>query len=211
MSGASPHDEGCSVSSTAARTTRARRTAVVAVTMMTVGAAAVIAPTSALVAANAAGDAPVAVSASSLAGAVTATGTAAVVSASTTTPAPRTTTASRSTTRTAIAPYRVGTKAYSKWFARTHMAKRFGWKSQRQYQCLVNLWSRESGWRHKAHNSSSGAHGIPQALPGSKMASAGPNWRSNPRTQIKWGLKYINGRYGSPCGAWSHWQSRHWY
>ncbi len=200
------------MSSTAARTTRARRTAVIAVTMMTVGAAAVIAPTSAIVAANAAGVAPAAVSASSLAGAVTAAGASAVVATSgTTTPAPRTTTASRSTTRTAIAPYRVGTKAYSKWFARTYMAKRFGWKSQRQYQCLVNLWKRESGWRHKAHNSSSGAHGIPQALPGSKMASAGPNWRSNPRTQIKWGLKYINGRYGSPCGAWSHWLNRHWY
>jgi hypothetical protein len=200
------------VSSTAARTTRARRTAGIAVTMMTVGAAAVIAPTSAIVAANAAGVAPAAVSASSLAGAVTAAGASAVVATSgTTTPAPRTTTASRSTSRTAIAPYRVGTKAYSKWFARTYMAKRFGWKSQRQYQCLVNLWKRESGWRHKAHNSSSGAHGIPQALPGSKMASAGPNWRSNPRTQIKWGLKYINGRYGSPCGAWSHWLNRHWY
>jgi Transglycosylase SLT domain len=200
------------VSSTAARTTRARRTAVIAVTMMTVGAAAVIAPTSAIVAANAAGVAPAAVSASSLAGAVTAAGASAVVATSaTTTPAPRATTASRSTTRTAVAPYRVGTRAYSKWFARTHMAKRFGWKSQRQYQCLVNLWKRESGWRHKAHNSSSGAHGIPQALPGSKMASAGPNWRSNPRTQIKWGLKYINGRYGSPCGAWSHWLNRHWY
>jgi hypothetical protein len=200
------------VSSTAARTTRARRTAVVAVTMMTVGAAAVIAPTSALVAANAAGDAPAAVSASSLAGAVTATGTAAVVAASTTTPAPRTTTtASRAASRTALVPYRVGTKAYSKWYARTFMAKRYGWKSQRQYQCLVNLWKRESGWRHKAHNSSSGAHGIPQALPGRKMASAGPNWRTNPRTQIKWGLKYIDGRYGNPCGAWSHWQNRHWY
>jgi len=200
------------VSSTAARTTRARRTAVIAVTMLTVGAAAVIAPTSAIVAANAAGVAPAAASASSLAGAVTAAGASAVVATSgTTTPAPRTTPASRSSSRTAIAPYRVGTKAYSKWFARTYMAKRYGWKSQRQYQCLVSLWTRESGWRHKAHNSGSGAHGIPQAMPGSKMASAGPNWRSNPRTQIKWGLKYINGRYGSPCGAWSHWQSRHWY
>lgn len=180
--------------------------------MVTVGAAAVIAPTSAIVAANAAGVAPAAVSASSLAGAVTAAGAAAVVATSgTTTPAPRTTPASRSTPRTAIAPHRVGTKAYSKWYAKKLSEKRHGWKTQRQFQCLVNLWSRESGWRHKAHNSSSGAHGIPQALPGSKMASAGPNWRTNPRTQIKWGLKYIKGRYGSPCGAWSHWLSRHWY
>ena len=139
------------MSSTAARTTRARRTAVIAVTMMTVGAAAVIAPTSAIVAANAAGVAPAAVSASSLAGAVTAAGASAVVATSgTTTPAPRATTASRSTTRTAIAPYRVGTKAYSKWFARDVHGEAFGWKSQRQYQCLVNLWKRESGWRHKA-------------------------------------------------------------
>jgi hypothetical protein len=200
------------VSSTAARTIRARRTAVVGILMVTVGAAGVIAPTSAIVAANAAGIAPAAVSASSLAGAVTAAGAAAVVATSgTSTPAPRTTPASRSTPRAAIAPHRVGTKAYSKWYAKTLSAKRHGWKTQRQFQCLVNLWSRESGWRHKAHNSSSGAHGIPQALPGSKMASAGPNWRTNPRTQIKWGLKYIKGRYGSPCGAWSHWLSRHWY
>ena len=201
------------MSSTAARTTTARRTAVIAVTMLTVGAAAVIAPTSAIVAANAAGIAPAAVSASSLAGAVTASGAAAVVATSgTTAPAPtRVTSASRSTARTAIAPARVGTKAYSKWYARTSMAKRYGWKSQRQYQCLVSLWRHESGWRHKAHNSRSGAHGIPQALPGSKMASAGPNWRTNPRTQIKWGLKYIKGRYGAPCGALSHWQRRGWY
>jgi hypothetical protein len=199
------------VSSTAARTTRARRTAVIAVTMVTVGAAAVIAPTNAIVAANAAGVAPAAVSASSLAGAVTAAGATAVVATASSAPAPRATTASRSASRTAIAPYRVGTKAYSKWYARHYMATRYGWKSQRQYQCLVSLWSRESGWRHKAHNSSSGAHGIPQAMPGSKMASAGPHWRTNPRTQIKWGLRYIDGRYSSPCGAWSHWQSRHWY
>jgi len=186
---------------------------VVAVTMLAIGAAAVIAPTSAIVAANAAGVAPTAVAAASLAGAVTATGTSAVVAASSTTaPAPRTTTtASRTTARAAIAPYRVGTRAYSKWFARTYMAKRFGWKSQRQYQCLVVLWRHESGWRHKAHNSRSGAHGIPQALPGRKMASAGPNWRTNPRTQIKWGLKYIKGRYGTPCGAWSHFGRRGWY
>ncbi|MFN8167478.1 MAG: transglycosylase SLT domain-containing protein [Candidatus Nanopelagicales bacterium] len=198
------------MSSTAARTTRARRIGVVAVTMVTVGAAAVIAPTSAIVAANAAGTAPVSVSASTLAGAVTATG-ATAVTATTTTPAPRSTTASRSTTRTAIAPYKVGTKKYSKWFARTYMAKRYKWTSQRQWQCLVTMWNKESGWRHKAHNNGSGAHGIPQAVPGKKMASAGPNWRTNPRTQIKWGLKYIKGRYGTPCGAWSFWQNHRWY
>src|SRR5699024_5793823 len=76
-----------------------------------------------------------------------------------------------------------------------------GW-GQDQWQCLDNLWSRESGWNPSAHNSSSGAYGIPQALPGSKMASVGSDWRTNPATQIEWGLNYVEGRYGSPCGAW---------
>ena len=58
---------------------------------------------------------------------------------------------------------------------------------------------------------SSGAYGIPQALPGSKMASAGSDWRTNPKTQIKWGLGYISGRYGDPCGAWSHFLRKNWY
>jgi hypothetical protein len=191
---------------------RARRTAVVGITTLVVGAAGVIAPTSVIVSASAAGVAPTAVAASTLAGAVTAAGTSAVVATTTTTPAPRTTTtASRSTTRATLAPHRLGTRAYNKWYARTLMAKRYGWKSQRQYRALVLLWRHESGWRHKAHNSRSGAHGIPQALPGSKMASAGPNWRSNPHTQIKWGLKYIKGRYGTPYGAWSFFKRRGWY
>jgi hypothetical protein len=79
-----------------------------------------------------------------------------------------------------------------------------------QYSCLVSLWDRESGWRVNAANPS-GAYGIPQALPGSKMASAGPNWQTNPRTQILWGLGYISARYGNPCGAWAHSQSTGWY
>jgi hypothetical protein len=79
-----------------------------------------------------------------------------------------------------------------------------------QYSCLVSLWDRESGWRVNAANPS-GAYGIPQALPGSKMASAGPNWQTNPRTQILWGLSYISARYGNPCGAWAHSQSTGWY
>lgn len=85
-----------------------------------------------------------------------------------------------------------------------------GW-TRGQFGCLSRLWSRESGWNHRAHNRSSGAYGIPQALPGGKMASAGHDWRTNPRTQIKWGLSYIKKRYGSPCGAWAHFQSRGWY
>jgi hypothetical protein len=79
-----------------------------------------------------------------------------------------------------------------------------------QYSCLVSLWNRESHWNVYASNKS-GAYGIPQALPGSKMASAGPDWQSNPTTQITWGLGYITGRYGTPCGAWAHSQSAGWY
>lgn len=79
-----------------------------------------------------------------------------------------------------------------------------------QFPCLNKLWNKESGWRTSAANPS-GAFGIPQALPGSKMSSVGSDWRTNPATQIKWGLGYIEGRYGSPCKAWSHSQSSGWY
>lgn len=80
-----------------------------------------------------------------------------------------------------------------------------------QYSCLVALWNRESRWNVYAHNVSSGAYGIPQALPGEKMASAGADWATNPVTQITWGLGYINGRYGSPCAAWAHSEESGWY
>ncbi|MFC5886008.1 transglycosylase SLT domain-containing protein [Kitasatospora sp. CM 4170] len=80
-----------------------------------------------------------------------------------------------------------------------------------QFQCFSQIVKRESGWDYTATNKSSGAYGLVQALPGSKMASAGADWRTNPATQIKWGLNYMNSRYGSPCGAWSFWQSHHWY
>lgn len=79
-----------------------------------------------------------------------------------------------------------------------------------QYSCLVSLWNRESHWRVNAANPN-GAYGIPQALPGSKMASAGPNWQTNATTQINWGLGYIKARYGTPCGAWAHSQAHGWY
>ena len=82
---------------------------------------------------------------------------------------------------------------------------------QDQYDCLVALWNRESHWNVYAGNPVSGAYGIPQALPGSKMASAGPDWESNPATQISWGLGYITGRYGDPCTAWAHSQASNWY
>jgi len=90
------------------------------------------------------------------------------------------------------------------------MVKGRGW-GDGEFSCLVALWKRESGWRVNAYNAGSGAYGIPQALPGSKMASAGADWATNPATQIKWGLRYISGRYGSPCGAWGHSQSTGWY
>lgn len=80
-----------------------------------------------------------------------------------------------------------------------------------QFDCLVALWNKESGWRVNASNPSSGAYGIPQALPGSKMASSGSDWASNPATQIDWGLGYITSRYGSPCGAWQHSVDNGWY
>ncbi len=80
-----------------------------------------------------------------------------------------------------------------------------------QFPCLEKLWKKESGWNPKAENKSSGAYGIPQALPGSKMASEGSDWRTNAATQIKWGLGYIEGRYDTPCGAWGHSQDVGWY
>ncbi|MEO9137443.1 MAG: ubiquitin-like domain-containing protein [Jatrophihabitans sp.] len=85
----------------------------------------------------------------------------------------------------------------------------YGWGDQ-EYSCLVQMWNRESGWRVSAANPS-GAYGIPQALPGSKMSSAGPNWQTSARTQIAWGLGYIKARYSTPCGAWSFWQGHNYY
>ncbi|MGE5828402.1 MAG: lytic transglycosylase domain-containing protein [Micromonosporaceae bacterium] len=80
-----------------------------------------------------------------------------------------------------------------------------------QMPCLERLWTKESGWNHLARNTSSGAYGIPQALPGDKMAAYGADWRTNPVPQIKWGLSYVKGRYGTPCGAWSFWLAHNWY
>ena len=90
------------------------------------------------------------------------------------------------------------------------MLSQYGW-SQSQFSCLQPLWFHESGWNVSAENPSSGAYGIPQALPGSQMASAGADWRTNAATQIRWGLNYIHSRYGSPCGAEAHEQADNWY
>ena len=80
-----------------------------------------------------------------------------------------------------------------------------------QYNAFAHIVEHESGWNVSATNSSSGAYGLVQALPGSKMASAGSDWKTNAATQIKWGLDYMNSRYGSPVGAWNFWQTHHWY
>jgi hypothetical protein len=80
-----------------------------------------------------------------------------------------------------------------------------------QMGCLEALWTRESNWRENARNASSGAHGIPQALPAEKMAVFGADYLTNPVTQIRWGLDYIAKRYSTPCGAWNFWQANHWY
>ncbi|MFJ9536860.1 transglycosylase SLT domain-containing protein [Streptomyces sp. NPDC101225] len=83
--------------------------------------------------------------------------------------------------------------------------------SAAQYNAFSKIVEHESGWNVTATNSSSGAYGLVQALPGSKMASAGSDWKTNAKTQIKWGLNYMNSRYGSPVGAWSFWQAHGWY
>jgi hypothetical protein len=90
------------------------------------------------------------------------------------------------------------------------MLGQYGW-SWTQFTCLQPLWQRESGWDATAYNASSGAYGIPQALPAGKMASVGADWQSSPATQIRWGLSYIRDVYGTPCGAWAHEEADGWY
>ncbi|MCR2814893.1 phospholipase [Microbacterium jiangjiandongii] len=89
-------------------------------------------------------------------------------------------------------------------------ATQYGWGSD-QFQCLNSLWQKESDWNYQAVNPSSGATGIPQSLPGDKMAAAGPDWQTNATTQIRWGLDYIARAYGTPCAAWAHSQATDWY
>ena len=98
----------------------------------------------------------------------------------------------------------------SQAIARDMMSSKYGWGSD-QLSCLVKLWDKESGWNVNAYNASSGATGIPQALPGSKMASAGSDWKTNATTQISWGLGYIKTTYGTPCAAWAKSQAVGWY
>jgi hypothetical protein len=91
-----------------------------------------------------------------------------------------------------------------------NMMGRFGFNPATYFGCLKNLWERESGWSYIAENAS-GAYGIPQALPGRKMASAGADWQTNPATQIAWGLGYIKGQYGNPCSAWAFEEANNYY
>ncbi|MBD8022546.1 aggregation-promoting factor C-terminal-like domain-containing protein [Microbacterium gallinarum] len=94
--------------------------------------------------------------------------------------------------------------------ARSMASSQYGWGAD-QFSCLESLWTKESGWNYQAYNASSGATGIPQSLPGNKMASAGADWQTNATTQIAWGLQYIAAAYGTPCSAWGHSQATDWY
>jgi hypothetical protein len=198
------------VSSTAPASPLRRRVVVVAASTLAVGTLSAIAPTPAIVTASAA-----TTSAVTTAGLVAGTGTVSAVGASVTAPTVRTAPSAARTVATTrvgmVAPFRFGTVAYNQWWAKRLMATRYHWQSTRQFRCLVKLWNFESHWNHRAHNRRSGAHGIPQALPGSKMRSAGPDWRTNPVTQISWGLRYIKKRYSTPCGALTSFYRRGWY
>jgi len=90
------------------------------------------------------------------------------------------------------------------------MEAEYGW-GEEQYTCLNRLWTKESHWNYQARNPRSGAHGIAQALPATKMDKVGTDWRTNPVTQIQWGLLYISERYNSPCAAWNKWRRSHYY
>ncbi|MGZ0712745.1 aggregation-promoting factor C-terminal-like domain-containing protein (plasmid) [Coraliomargarita sp. W4R53] len=109
-----------------------------------------------------------------------------------------------------VTPSGSNTAAAAQAYARAYGASTYGWGDD-QYSCLVSLWQKESGWNYQAYNGGSGATGIPQALPGSKMASAGSDWQTNAATQVRWGMGYISARYGTPCGAWGHSGANGWY
>ena len=112
------------------------------------------------------------------------------------------------TSRSSIRAITGSVSEYQEYAAQ--MCNSYGW-SEADFECLVRLWNKESGWNPNAYNSTSGAYGIPQALPGSKMASAGADYQTNYKTQINWGLNYIKSRYGNPQNAWNHSQRTGWY
>jgi len=98
----------------------------------------------------------------------------------------------------------------AKRFAKEMMASQYGWGDD-EYTCLNRLWTKESHWNYQARNPRSGAHGIAQALPATKMEQVGTDWRTNPITQIQWGLLYISERYDTPCAAWNKWRKSRYY
>jgi cytoskeletal protein RodZ len=131
----------------------------------------------------------------------------------TTAPKPTPTTPKATPKKTTAAPLPVpaGCSSYKgNQLIACQLLPSFGFSTS-QMSSLIPMWNKESGWNTYAENSSSGAYGIPQALPGSKMGSVASDWRTNPATQIKWGLGYIKDRYGSPASAWSYWQAHGWY
>lgn len=129
-----------------------------------------------------------------------------------TTPARKLSTASahKEATKRASRSARRGTKAYNLIYAANYSQLVVGWNS-REFGCLNRLWTGESNWRTMAKNRRSGAYGIPQALPGHKMRTAGRDWKTNPDTQIRWGVKYIKVKYGTPCKAMKFKRSHGWY
>ncbi len=110
----------------------------------------------------------------------------------------------------AAAEANTGTKAGNKEYAKLFISQGYGW-GDKEFACLETLWFRESNWNHKAKNPVTGAYGIPQSLPGNKMATFGDDWKSNPATQIKWGANYIEDRYNTPCEALDFFYARNWY
>jgi hypothetical protein len=94
--------------------------------------------------------------------------------------------------------------------AKKMMLDEYQW-GEDEFTCVDKIWTQESNWQWNAENPTSGAYGIPQSLPASKLASAGDDWKTNPATQIKWGLKYIQDRYGTPCSAWGFKSGHGWY
>jgi len=110
----------------------------------------------------------------------------------------------------ATAEEKTGKKSGNKEYAKLWINQEFGW-GEKQFVCLETLWFRESNWNHKATNPVTGAYGIPQSLPGRKMATFGDDWKTNPATQIKWGADYIEKRYGTPCEALDFFYDRNWY
>lgn len=107
-------------------------------------------------------------------------------------------------------PHHFASKSYNRWYAQLYIKRVYGWNTY-NWKCLDKLWQMESGWNELSKNRRTGAYGIPQALPGNKMAAMGRNWKKNPEVQIKWGASYIKSRYKSPCKALAFMERRGWY